>query len=74
LAHVCQREKTFIDPLITLRYLTQLVGLVTQNFLAGAAGLAAGFAFIRGMARERSGTIGNFWVDLVRRCSGCSCP
>jgi K+-transporting ATPase ATPase A chain len=50
----------------TLRYLTQLFGLVTQNFLAGAAGLAAGFAFIRGMGRERSGTIGNFWVDLVR--------
>jgi potassium-transporting ATPase potassium-binding subunit len=50
----------------TLRYLAQLVGLVTQNFLAGAAGLAVGFAFIRGIARERSGTIGNFWVDLVR--------
>ena len=50
----------------TLRYLAQVVGLVSQNFLAGAAGLAAGFAFIRGIARERSYTIGNFWVDLVR--------
>src|SRR5580700_5581511 len=50
----------------TLRYLTQLVGLVSQNFLAGAAGLALGIAFIRGFARERSPTIGNFWVDLVR--------
>jgi K+-transporting ATPase ATPase A chain len=50
----------------TLRYLAQVVGLVSQNFLAGAAGLAAGFAFIRGIARERSATIGNFWVDLVR--------
>jgi K+-transporting ATPase ATPase A chain len=50
----------------TLRYLTQLVGLVSQNFLAGAAGLALGIAFIRGFARERSATIGNFWVDLVR--------
>jgi K+-transporting ATPase ATPase A chain len=50
----------------TLRYLTQLVGLVSQNFLAGAAGLALGIAFIRGFSRERSTTIGNFWVDLVR--------
>ncbi len=50
----------------TLRYLTQLVGLVAQSFLAGAAGLAVGIAFIRGFAREHSATIGNFWVDLVR--------
>jgi potassium-transporting ATPase potassium-binding subunit len=50
----------------TLRYFTQLLGLVSQNFLAGAAGLALGIAFIRGFARDRSGAVGNFWVDLVR--------
>ncbi|HKI32874.1 MAG TPA: potassium-transporting ATPase subunit KdpA [Gemmataceae bacterium] len=50
----------------TLRYLTQLVGLVAQNFLGGAAGLAVGMAFIRGFAREKATTLGNFWVDLVR--------
>ncbi|MFI4975528.1 MAG: potassium-transporting ATPase subunit KdpA [Caulobacterales bacterium] len=50
----------------TLRYLSQAIGLVSQNFLAGAAGLAVGIAFIRGIARERSATIGNFWVDMVR--------
>jgi K+-transporting ATPase ATPase A chain len=50
----------------TLRYLAQVMGLVAQNFLASAAGLAVGFAFIRGLARERSATIGNFWVDLIR--------
>jgi K+-transporting ATPase ATPase A chain len=50
----------------TLRYLAQVLGLVSQNFLASGAGLAAGFAFIRGIARERSSTIGNFWVDLIR--------
>jgi potassium-transporting ATPase potassium-binding subunit len=50
----------------TLRYLTQLIGLVSQNFLAGASGLAVGIACIRGFARERSATLGNFWVDLVR--------
>ena len=40
--------------------------LVSQNFLAGAAGLAVGIAFIRGLVRERSATVGNFWVDLIR--------
>ena len=50
----------------TMRYVTQAVGLVSQNFLAGAAGLAVGIAFIRGLARERSTTLGNFWVDLTR--------
>ena len=50
----------------TLRYLAQVIGLVAQNFLAAAAGLATGFAFIRGIAREHSATIGNFWVDLTR--------
>src|SRR5260370_6751532 len=50
----------------TLRYLAQVIGLVAQNFLAGAAGLAVGFAFIRGFARQRAATIGNFWVDLIR--------
>jgi K+-transporting ATPase ATPase A chain len=50
----------------TLRYLAQVVGLTSQGFLAGAAGLAVGIAFIRGFAREHSGTLGNFWVDLVR--------
>jgi K+-transporting ATPase ATPase A chain len=50
----------------TLRYLLQIVGLAAQNFLAGAAGLAVGMAFIRGFAREKAATLGNFWVDLVR--------
>jgi potassium-transporting ATPase potassium-binding subunit len=50
----------------TLRYLTQMLGLASQNFLAGAAGLAVGVAFIRGFAREKAATLGNFWVDLVR--------
>lgn len=50
----------------TMSYFSQMVGLCAQNFLAAAAGLAAGIAFIRGLAREASGTIGNFWVDLTR--------
>jgi K+-transporting ATPase ATPase A chain len=50
----------------TLRYLTQGFGLVSQNFLAGAAGLAVGIAFIRGVARQSAATLGNFWADLIR--------
>jgi K+-transporting ATPase ATPase A chain len=50
----------------TLRYVTQVVGLAAQNFLGAAAGLAVGFAFMRGFARTNSPTVGNFWVDLVR--------
>jgi potassium-transporting ATPase potassium-binding subunit len=50
----------------TMPYLAQLIGLTAQNFLGGAAGLAVGIAFIRGFARAGAGTLGNFWVDLVR--------
>lgn len=50
----------------TMSYFSQMVGLCAQNFLAGAAGLAVGIAFIRGLARQLSNTLGNFWVDLVR--------
>ena len=49
----------------TMSYFSQLL-LVGQNFLAGAAGLAVGIAFIRGYARERTEGLGNFWGDLVR--------
>jgi K+-transporting ATPase ATPase A chain len=50
----------------TMSYFSQMVGLCAQNFLAGAAGLAVGIAFIRGLARHLSGTLGNFWVDVTR--------
>jgi potassium-transporting ATPase potassium-binding subunit len=50
----------------TMSYFSQMVGLCVQNFLASAAGLAVGLAFIRGLARQLSGTLGNFWVDVVR--------
>jgi len=50
----------------TMSYFSQMVGLMAQNFLAGAAGLAVGVAFIRGFVRQKAATLGNFWVDLVR--------
>src|SRR5262249_45380451 len=50
----------------TLRYFSQAFGLTSQNFLAGAAGLAVGIAFIRGLARQRTNLLGSFWVDVTR--------
>ena len=50
----------------TLSYFTQMVGLASQGFIAGGSGLAVGVAFIRGLSRDDSRTIGNFWVDVVR--------
>src|SRR5262249_2657677 len=50
----------------TLSYFSQVFGLTSQNFLAGAAGLAVGIAFIRGLSRQRTSLLGNFWVDVTR--------
>ncbi len=50
----------------TASYLTQMVGLAVQNFLSAATGICIAIAFIRGIARKNSPTIGNFWVDIVR--------
>jgi potassium-transporting ATPase potassium-binding subunit len=50
----------------TMSYFSQMAGLCAQNFLAAAAGLAVGVAFIRGLARQCTDTLGNFWVDLTR--------
>jgi K+-transporting ATPase ATPase A chain len=47
-------------------YLSQMAGFAWQNFLAGGIGLAVGIAVIRGFVRERSATLGNFWIDLTR--------
>jgi K+-transporting ATPase ATPase A chain len=53
-------------PESTMSYLTQMLGLATHNFWSAAVGLALAVAFIRGIARRESKTLGNFWVDLTR--------
>jgi K+-transporting ATPase ATPase A chain len=50
----------------TLSHLSQMVGLTVQNFGSAAAGMAVMAALIRGLARRRASSIGNFWVDLTR--------
>jgi K+-transporting ATPase ATPase A chain len=50
----------------TVSYLTQMAGLAYHNFVSAAAGIALAVAFVRGIARRESATLGNFWVDLTR--------
>ena len=50
----------------TMSHFTQMIGLTVQNFVSAAVGMATVAALIRGLARRRAGTIGNFWVDLTR--------
>ena len=56
------------SPEQTLGYTVQLAGLAVQNFVSAAVGMAVAVALVRGFAYRRVGTIGNFWVDLVRGC------
>jgi K+-transporting ATPase ATPase A chain len=53
-------------PESTMSYLTQMLGLATHNFWSAAVGIALAIAFLRGIARRESKTLGNFWVDLTR--------
>lgn len=53
-------------PETTMSYLTQMLGLATHNFWSAAVGMALAVAFIRGIARKESSTLGNFWVDMTR--------
>ena len=50
----------------TLSYLSQMTGITVQSFLSAASGIAVAIALIRGFARRRAPTIGNFWADMVR--------
>jgi potassium-transporting ATPase potassium-binding subunit len=50
----------------TMSYFTQMAGLAYHNFVSAATGIALAIAFIRGIARRQTKTIGNFWVDMVR--------
>jgi len=53
-------------PETTMSYLTQMAGLATHNFFSAAVGIALAIAFIRGISRRETKTLGNFWVDTTR--------
>jgi K+-transporting ATPase ATPase A chain len=50
----------------TMGYVTQMSGLVVQQFLSAAVGLCVAIAMIRGFVRSRTDKLGNFWVDVTR--------
>jgi K+-transporting ATPase ATPase A chain len=50
----------------TMTYIVQMTGLVVQQFLSAAVGLAVAMAMIRGFTRSRTDKLGNFWVDVTR--------
>ncbi|MFI0411040.1 potassium-transporting ATPase subunit KdpA [Actinomadura sp. 3N508] len=50
----------------TMGHLAQMAGLAVQNFVSAAVGIAVAMAFVRGLARRKTGELGNFWVDLTR--------
>jgi potassium-transporting ATPase potassium-binding subunit len=50
----------------TMGYLVQMSGLMVQQFMSAAVGLAVAIAMIRGFTRSRTDRLGNFWVDLTR--------
>src|SRR5260370_18386502 len=49
-----------------MSYLTQMLTLAYHNFFSAAVGIALAVAFIRGISRKESKTLGNFWVDTTR--------
>jgi len=54
------------SPEQTVGHLVQLAGLTVQNFVSAAVGLAVAVALVRGLARTRTATLGNVWVDVTR--------
>lgn len=50
----------------TLSTFSQMVALTIHNFTSAAAGIGVAAALVRGLARQTTSTIGNFWADLVR--------
>lgn len=62
------------SPEQTLGYTAQFAGLAVQNFVSAAVGISVAIALVRGFAYRRSGTIGNFWVDLTRGISRILLP
>lgn len=50
----------------TMSYLTQMLGLGVQNFLSAGTGIAVMAALARGLTRQTTLSLGNFWADLTR--------
>jgi K+-transporting ATPase ATPase A chain len=50
----------------TMSSFSQMVGLTFHNFVSAATGIGIAAALVRGISRQTTTALGNFWVDLVR--------
>lgn len=50
----------------SLSYLGQMMGITFLQFTSAATGLVAAIAFVRGIIRQKTDSLGNFWVDMIR--------
>jgi potassium-transporting ATPase potassium-binding subunit len=51
----------------TMSYFSQMVALVSHNFISPAVGIATAAALVRGVARSSGSTVGHFWRDVIRQ-------
>ena len=54
------------EPEQMFTHFSQIVSTVLHFFFSSAVGIAAAAALVRGIARQQTRNIGNFWVDLTR--------
>jgi len=50
----------------SLSYFSQMTAITYLQFTSAATGFVAAIAFIRGVIANRSGILGNFWVDIIK--------
>jgi K+-transporting ATPase ATPase A chain len=50
----------------TMGYTVAMAGLAVQNFVSAAVGIVVVIALVRGFMRQKTGRLGNFWVDTTR--------
>lgn len=50
----------------TMSYFTQMFALTSQQFISAATGVAFLIVFIRGLVRQQTINLGNFWQDIMR--------
>ena len=54
------------EPEQMFTHFSQIVSTALHFFFSSAVGIAAAAALVRGVARQQTRNIGNFWVDLTR--------
>lgn len=50
----------------SLSYLSQMMAITYLQFTSAATGFVAAIAFVRSLVANRSGSLGNFWVDFIK--------